>query len=236
VLLRDLSNKSVNLLSKMNTDSQKKQARYVVSKLKKNYPNAHCELHHSNPVELLVATVMSAQCTDVMVNKVNKVFFKKYKLPEGVADLPLSKLEKEINSIGLYKNKAKNIKKLCQILVEKYDGKIPETLAELIELPGVGRKTANVVLGEIYNKPEGVVVDTHVKRLSKRLKLTESENPVVVERDLMEVLPKKHWVQFAHWMIFHGRRRCKAQNPVCSDCDFRRKCDYYENNYKQGNL
>jgi len=218
----------------MNTDDKKKQARYVIRKLKKNYPGAHCELHHNNPVELLVATVMSAQCTDVMVNKVNKTFFKNYKLPHEVIDLPLPKLEKEINSIGLYKNKAKNIKKLCQILVEKYDGQIPDTLEKLVELPGVGRKTANVVLGEIFNKPEGVVVDTHVKRLSKRLRLTESENPVVVEKDLIEILPKKHWVQFAHWMIFHGRRKCKAQNPICFDCDFKRKCDYYNENYKQG--
>jgi len=216
----------------MNSDATKKQARYVISKLKKNYPNAHCELHHRNPVELLVATVMSAQCTDVMVNKVNKVFFENYKLPWDAVDASVAKLEKEINSIGLYKNKAKNIKKLCQILVEKYEGQIPETLEELVELPGVGRKTANVVLGEIFNKPEGVVVDTHVKRLSKRLSLTDSDNPVVVEKDLMKVVPKKHWVQFAHWMIFHGRRRCKAQNPICDDCDFKRKCAYYSQEYR----
>lgn len=215
----------------MTVDTAKKQARYVIGKLKKNYPEAHCELHHESPVELLVATVMSAQCTDVMVNRVNKKFFKNYKLPFEIVDLPLSKLEKEINSIGLYKNKSKNIKRLCQILVDKYDGQIPKSLDELIELPGVGRKTANVVLGEIFNRPEGVVVDTHVKRLSKRLGLTASDNPVVVEKDLMKVLPKKHWVQFAHWMIFHGRRRCKAQNPICADCDFRRKCDYYKENY-----
>jgi len=215
----------------MDVESTKKQARYVIGKLKKNYPNAHCELHHSNPVELLVATVMSAQCTDVMVNRVNEVFFKNYKLPEDAVNAPVAKIEKEINSIGLYKNKAKNIKKLCQILVDKYEGQIPETLDDLVELPGVGRKTANVVLGEIFNRPEGVVVDTHVKRLSNRLGLSQSDNPVVVEKDLVKIIPKKHWVQFAHWMIFHGRRRCKAQNPICTDCDFRRKCDYYKENH-----
>lgn len=175
---------------------------------------------------------MSAQCTDVMVNKVTKTFFKNYSLPDEVAKLPVKTIEKEINSIGLYKNKAKNIKSLCNILIDDYGGEVPNSLDELVKLPGVGRKTANVVLGEVFNKPEGVVVDTHVKRLSKRLGLTTSENPVVVERDLMELLPKKHWVQFAHWMIFHGRRMCKAQNPQCAGCDFRRKCDYYQNENK----
>lgn len=216
----------------MKKEKLKKQASYVVAKLKKNYPNAHCELHHNSPAELLVATLMSAQCTDVMVNKVTKVFFKNYQIPDEVALLDLSKIEKEINSIGLYKNKAKNIKKLCIMLIELYDGEVPDSLERLIEFPGVGRKTANVVLGEIFNAPEGVVVDTHVKRLSKRLGLTESENPVVIEKELMELIPKKHWVQFAHWMIFHGRRQCKAQNPQCDTCDFRRKCDYYQKERK----
>lgn len=216
----------------MKNEKLKKQAVYVVNKLKKNYPHAHCELHHSNPVELLVATVMSAQCTDVMVNKVTKTFFKNYKLPGEVAKLPVKNIEKEINSIGLYKNKAKNIKSLCNILIDDYAGKVPDSLNELVKLPGVGRKTANVVLGEIFNAPEGVVVDTHVKRLSKRLGLTKSENPILVERELMELLPKKHWVQFAHWMIFHGRRKCKAQNPQCETCDFKRKCDYYQEEKK----
>lgn len=211
----------------MNQEELKKQARYVVSKLKALYPDAHCELHHNSPAELVVATVLSAQCTDERVNKVTKVFFSKYKLPEEVAELPVIEIEKEVKSTGFYRNKAKNIKSLCQILVSDYDGAVPDNLKDLVKLPGVGRKTANVVLGEVFNKPEGVVVDTHVKRLSNRLGLTKSENPVIIERDLMALLPKKHWVQFAHWMIFHGRKRCKAQNPKCSDCEMRRKC-YYE--------
>lgn len=206
----------------------KKQALYVVAKLKTLYPNAYCELVYSTPVELLVATVLSAQCTDVMVNRVTKTFFKNYKLPKEVARLNQKTIEHEIKSIGLYRNKAKNIKALCERLVKDYKSEVPETLDELVELPGVGRKTANVVLGEIFNSPEGVVVDTHVKRLSKRLGLTNSDNPVVIERELIELLPKKHWVQFAHWMIFHGRKVCKAANPQCEDCAFKRKCYYYK--------
>lgn len=206
----------------------KKQAQYVVKKLKATYPDAYCELVYSTPVELLVATVLSAQCTDVMVNRVTKTFFKNYKLPYEVAPLPVAKIEKEIKSIGLYRGKAKNIKSLCQVLIDEYDGEVPDTLEKLVKLAGVGRKTANVVLGEIFNKPEGVVVDTHVKRLSNRLGLTKSDNPVVVERELMQLIPKKHWVQFAHWMIFHGRRACKASNPQCGDCGFKRKCYHYK--------
>lgn len=206
----------------------KKQARYVVKKLKNTYPNAYCELVYSTPVELLVATVLSAQCTDVMVNRVTQTFFKNYKLPYEVAPLKVELIEKEIKSIGLYRSKAKNIKSLCQTLIDEYGGEVPSTLEELIGLAGVGRKTANVVLGEIFNKPEGVVVDTHVKRLSNRLGLTKSDNPVVIERELMELIPKKHWVQFAHWMIFHGRRACKASSPQCDDCGFKRKCYYYK--------
>lgn len=213
-------------VTKEEDEKLKKQARYVVKKLRELYPDAHCELVHSSPAELLVATVLSAQCTDVRVNKVTKVFFKKYKIPEEVALLDQEAIEKEVMSTGFYRNKAKNIKKLCEILVDIYQGKVPDKLSKLVELPGVGRKTANVVLGEIFNTPEGVVVDTHVKRLSKRLGLTESENPVIVERELMKLLPKKHWVQFAHWMIFHGRKVCKAINPRCDDCDFKRKCYY----------
>ncbi len=209
--------------------SLKKQARYVVKKLKETYPDAHCELNYETPAELLVATVLSAQCTDVMVNRVTETFFKNYKLPYEVAPLGVSKIEKEIKSIGLYRGKAKNIKALCQILIDEHEGEVPDTLDELVKLPGVGRKTANVVLGEIFGKPEGVVVDTHVKRLSNRLGLTVSQNPVVIEKELVKIVPKRHWVQFSHWMIFHGRRQCKASNPNCSDCGLKRKCYYFKN-------
>lgn len=215
----------------MSSENPKEQARYVVKKLKSLYPEAHCELFHSSPAELLVATVLSAQCTDVRVNKVTQVFFKKYKVPEEVAELSLKSIEAEVKSTGFYKNKAKSIKALCQTLVNDYKNTFPNKLKDLVELPGVGRKTANVVLGEIFNKPEGVVVDTHVKRLSNRLGLTESDNPVIVEKDLMKILPKKHWVQFAHWMIFHGRRQCKARNPICETCSLKRKCYYYKNHH-----
>ncbi len=210
------------------TEETKKQAKYVVKKLKSTYPDAYCELVYTTPVELLVATVLSAQCTDVMVNRVTKTFFKNYKLPYEVAPLHVSKIEKEIKSIGLYRSKAKNIKALCKALIENQGGEVPDTLEELVKLSGVGRKTANVVLGEIFNKPEGVVVDTHVKRLSNRLGLTQSDNPIVIERELMKLIPKKHWVQFAHWMIFHGRKACKASNPQCDDCGFKRKCYHYK--------
>lgn len=207
---------------------RQKQARYVVKKLKELYPDAHCELYYAKPVELVIATVLSAQCTDERVNKVTKVFFKKYKAPEEIANLSVEKIEKEIRSTGFFRNKAKNIKALCESIIVNYDGKVPDNLRDLVKLPGVGRKTANVVLGEIFNKPEGVVVDTHVRRLSNRLGLTKSQNPVVIERNLMETLPKKYWVVFAHWMIFHGRRQCKAQNPRCTDCALKRKCYYYQ--------
>lgn len=207
---------------------RKKQATYVVKKLTELYPNAHCELHHRTGPELLVATILSAQCTDERVNKVTKVFFNAFKVPEEVAELELSVIEDQVRSTGFFKNKAKNIKATCQTLVNEYKGGLPNQLEKLVKLPGVGRKTANVVLGEIFNKPEGVVVDTHVKRLSFRLGLTKSKNPVVIERELMELLPKKHWVQFAHWMIFHGRRLCKAINPQCGDCPLKRKCYHYQ--------
>ncbi len=208
----------------------KRQAAYVVGKLKKLYPDAYCELVYSSPAELLIATVLSAQCTDVRVNKVTQVFFKKYKAPEEIAKLSQEDVEHEVKSTGFYRNKAKNIRALCKMLVNEHHGEVPDKLSKLIELPGVGRKTANVVLGEIFNNPEGVVVDTHVKRLSKRLGLTKSENPVIIERELIALLPKKHWVQFAHWMIFHGRKVCKAVKPQCKECDFRRKCHHYRAN------
>ncbi len=222
-----MSNKGVSVLLIMDNEKLKQQAKYVVAKLKRLYPDAYCALVYSSPVELLVATVLSAQCMDVTVNKVTKNFFKKYKFPEEVAKLSREEIQKEIKSIGLYKNKAKNIKSLCQILVNEYSSKVPDKLSCLIKLPGVGRKTANVVLGEIFNKSEGIVVDTHVKRLSKRLGLTESENPVIVERELMGILHKRYWVKFAHQMVLHGRKVCRAVNPHCINCAFKKKCYYY---------
>ncbi len=223
----DLSNKSVTILLIVNDEKLKQQTKYVTTKLKHLYPDAYCQLVYSSPIELLVATVLSAQCMDVTVNKVTKNFFKKYKFPEEVAKLSSQDIQEEIKSIGLYKSKAKNIKGLCQKLVNEYSSKVPDKLNSLIKLPGVGRKTANVVLGEIFNKPEGIVVDTHVKRLSKRLGLTKSENPVIIERELMAILHKKYWVKFAHWMIFHGRKVCRAVNPHCINCSFKKKCYYY---------
>ena len=211
----------------MDFGRRKKQALYVVKKLHELYPDAHCELHHSTPEELLVATVLSAQCTDKRVNKVTKVFFSRYKIPQETAKLDVKLIEKEIKSTGFYRNKAKNIKALSEILMVEYDGEIPNNLKSLVKLPGVGRKTANVILGEVFNKPEGVVVDTHVRRLSNHLGLTEHQNPEVIERDLIKVVPKKHWVRFSHWMIFHGRRLCKARNPDCKACPLKRKCYYY---------
>ncbi len=177
-----------------------------------------CELDYDSPEELLVATILSAQCTDKRVNIVTKKLFKDCKIPEELATWSLEKIEAYIFSTGFYKNKAKSLKFMSQDLVDHHKSKVPQKLAELIQLRGVGRKTANVVLGECFNAPEGVVVDTHVGRLAKRLGLTASENPVKIEQDLMKVIPKEYWVRFAHWLILHGRGPCKSRKTHCEKC------------------
>ena len=188
------------------------------------YPDAHCELDFKNPLELLVATILSAQCTDVRVNMVTKSLFKRCKSAADYAGIPQVELEEIIRSTGFYRNKAKSLRGMGEALVERHGGKVPRTMEELSAIPGAGRKTANVVLGNAFDINEGVVVDTHVGRLSLRLGLTTNTDPVKVEQDLMKLFPKEKWTLLSHWLIWHGRRRCKARNPDCYECELRSLC------------
>jgi endonuclease-3 len=200
------------------------RAKKVVAALRKEYPDAVCALVHRSPFELLVATILSAQCTDERVNMVTPALFKKYSGPAAFAAAPLPAIEKAIQSTGFFRNKAKSIKACSQALIEHHGGEVPEDLESLVELAGVGRKTANVVLGVAYGKATGVVVDTHVGRLSRRLGLTENTDPVKVEADLMQLLPKKEWIDFSHRMIYHGRQVCIARRPRCEACVMQSFC------------
>jgi len=188
------------------------------------YPEAHCELGFANPLELLVATILSAQCTDKRVNMVTPALFKKYKTARAYAETPQETLEKEIQSTGFFRSKATSIRSMAADLVAKHGGKVPATMEDLTALRGVGRKTANVVLGNAFGINEGVVVDTHVKRLSKRLGLTKQTDPGKIEQDLMKLLPRNQWVVFSHWLIWHGRRRCYARKPDCDGCEVQHLC------------
>lgn len=204
----------------------KKRVDKILPILKKTYPDAKIALDHSDPLQLLVATIMSAQCTDVRVNIVTKDLFKKYKTTADYANADLEELQEDIRSTGFYKNKAKNIKAGCQMIIEKFNGKVPSTMEELLQLPGVGRKTANVLLGNAFDTP-GITCDTHVIRLSRRLGLSENTDPVKLELDLMEIVPKtKHggWTMFSHLLIFHGRNICKARKPDCQNCPINNVC------------
>ncbi len=207
--------------------SAAERARLVCQALGRAYPDAHCELIFSNPLELLVATILSAQCTDVQVNKVTPALFRKYRSARDYAEAEAAELEDDLKAIGLYRNKAKNIRACGRLLVEEHEGKVPATMEELVRLPGVGRKTANVVLGNAFGQNVGVVVDTHVARLSARLKLTRQTDPVKIEAELMKLVPQEKWTLFSHWLIFHGRRRCKAQKPDCAGCEIAAMCPSY---------
>jgi endonuclease-3 len=188
------------------------------------YPDAHCELDFRNALQLLVATILSAQSTDRRVNMVTPALFRKYRTAKSYADAPLPELENAIKSTGFYRNKAKSIRGAAREIVEKHNGKVPDTMAKLCELPGVGRKTANVVLGNAFHKDEGIVVDTHVIRLSQRLGLTKQKDPVKIELDLMKLVPRSDWTDWSHWLIWHGRRRCYARKPDCSRCEVFKLC------------
>jgi endonuclease III len=203
------------------------RAKALCEVLPRIYPGAHCELDFSNPLELLIATILSAQCTDVQVNKVTPALFKKYRAARDYAEADPAELEHDLRAIGLYRNKAKNIRACCRLLVEEHGGKVPETMDALVRLPGVGRKTANVVLGNAFGQNVGVVVDTHVARLSARLGLTRQTDPMKIEPVLMKLVPQKDWTMFSHWLIFHGRRRCKAINPDCPNCELKDLCPSY---------
>jgi endonuclease-3 len=200
------------------------RAMKIIAALRRTYPDAHCELNFSNPLELLIATILSAQCTDKRVNIVTKDLFGKYRLAADYADAPAAKLEQAIRTTGFFRNKAKNIRACCAALVKQFGGEMPRTMDELHALAGVGRKTANVVLGNAFGINAGVVVDTHVTRLSNRLGLTKETDAVKIERELMALVPQKQWALFSHWLIWHGRRRCGARRPDCANCEIRKLC------------
>ena len=197
---------------------RKKRTAEIIKRLKKAYPDAHCALNHTNPFELLIATILSAQCTDERVNIVTADLFRKYRGPEDFVKVSQQELERDIHSTGFFRNKAKNIKAASQRLIEVYNGEIPRTMDEILTLGGVARKTGNVVLGNAFGIASGVVVDTHVSRLSQRLGLTEQKTPEKIERDLQELVPKKDWVMFSDWLIYHGRQICNARKPKCHEC------------------
>ena len=203
--------------------SAKERAQRINRGLAKLYPHAHCVLHYDNPLQLLIATILSAQCTDVRVNMVTPALFARYPDAQAFADADIGELEKAIQSTGFFRNKAKNIQACCRLIVEKHGSQVPATMEELVPLPGIGRKTANVILGNAYGVP-GITVDTHVGRLSRRMGLTKHQDPVKVEHDLMELVPKKDWTMFSHRMIFHGRQVCAALKPNCDGCGVAKDC------------
>lgn len=194
------------------------QVHAIISELRRLYPDAKCSLNYSNPLELLVATQLSAQCTDERVNIVTQQLFKKYRTVEDYATAKQEELEQDIRSIGFYRNKAKNIRTACQRIITEYGGEVPHTMAGLVSLAGVARKTANVVLGNAFGIVEGFVVDTHIGRLSRRFGWTSNEDPVKVEKDLMRIIPQQDWLDLSHLLIFHGRAVCYARNPQCERC------------------
>lgn len=202
----------------------KRHARRVVKALSAAYPQAECELVHESPLQLLVATILSAQCTDVRVNLVTPALFGKYRTAAAFAAADPTELEEEIRTTGFFRNKAKNIRACCQALVDQHGGEVPREIEPLVALPGVGRKTANVVLGTAYGIASGVVVDTHVTRLSGRLGLSEHQDAVKIESDLMATVPSSEWIALSHRMILHGRRVCKARGPDCERCSLAKVC------------
>lgn len=206
------------------TAPAKRHAAQVVKILAKTYPAAKCALDYRSPLELLIATILSAQCTDVRVNIVTKELFQKYRSAADYAAADPRQLESEIKSTGFFRSKTKSIQAACRTLIEEYGGEVPQDIEALVKLPGVGRKTANVVLGTAFGIASGVVVDTHVRRVSKRLGLTKHKEPEKIERDLMAVLPKKEWVAFSHRVIHHGRRICVARKPKCDVCTLNKVC------------
>ncbi|MBE0544444.1 MAG: endonuclease III [Verrucomicrobia bacterium] len=200
------------------------RTRKILAGLQKTYPDAHCELNFSNPLELLIATILSAQCTDKRVNLVTADLFKKYRSAADFANADLAGLEQEIKTTGFFRNKAKNIKACCAALVDRHGGEVPRTMEELTRLGGVGRKTANVVLGNAFGINVGVVVDTHVTRLANRLGLTKQQDAEKIEQELIPLVPREQWTLFSHWLIWHGRRRCDARKPDCGGCEIAKLC------------
>jgi len=206
----------------------------LIKRLKKAYPTAHCALNHTTAFELLVATILSAQCTDERVNIVTADLFRKYRGPRDFADVPQEELERDIHSTGFFRNKAKSIRAASQRILDEFGGAVPNTMDEILSLAGVARKTANVVLGNAFGIASGVVVDTHVSRLSQRLGLTKEKTPEKIELDLQAFVPKKDWIMFSHWLIFHGRQICHARKPKCRECVLADECPSYRLFIKSG--
>jgi len=205
----------------------KKRVREIIKRLKKTYPDAKIALNFKNPLQLLVATILSAQCTDERVNEVTKDLFKKYKTAKDFAEADLDELAEDIKSTGFYRQKAKYIKECCKIIVEKYNGEVPKTMEELLELPGVARKTANIVLANAYGIVEGIPVDTHVRKISQRLGIVSSKQPEKMEKELMEIVPKKDWFAFPYLIQAHGRKICLGRKPKCEECILKDLCNAY---------
>ena len=216
-------------------EALKEHISLVIEKLRKVYPDAHCELDFANPLQLLVATILSAQCTDKRVNLVTRDLFKKLKTAADFAAIPQAELEVDIKSTGFFRNKSKSLRSMAQDLVDKFGGKVPGSMGELTSLAGVGRKTANVVLGNAFGINEGIVVDTHVRRLAERLGLTRQTDPDKIEIELMKLVPQNEWTNFSHWLIWHGRRCCYAQKPDCAHCDLASICPSFPELSKLGN-
>ena len=206
----------------------------IIKRLKKTYPTAHSALNHTNAFELLIATILSAQCTDERVNIVTSTLFRKYRGPKDLAEVPQEELEQDIRSTGFFRNKARNIRAASQRILDEYGGEVPQTMDELLTLGGVARKTANVVMGNAFGIASGVVVDTHVSRLSQRLGLTKQTTPEKIEIDLQKLVPKNDWVMFSHWLIFHGRQICHARKPKCRECVLADTCPSYPIYIKTG--
>lgn len=201
-----------------------KRVAAILAKLDKAYPNATCELKHENSFQLLISTILSAQCTDVRVNQVTETLYKKYPNPEAFAYATPSELEQEIRPTGFFRNKTKSVMGASKAILETFGGQVPRTMEEILTLPGVARKTGNVVLGTAYGIASGIVVDTHVQRLSNRLDLTHNEDPKKIEQDLMQIIPREKWIQFSHQIIWHGRRVCQARKPKCVECNMESLC------------
>jgi endonuclease-3 len=209
--------------TKVDTEQARQRVRKIIPVLKRSYPEARVALNYVNPLELLIATILSAQCTDVRVNMVTKDLFKKYKSAQDWANADIKQIESDIRSTGFFRNKAKNIKGACAAIIDKHNTKVPDSMDKLVELPGVGRKTANCVLGGAFGKP-AITCDTHVIRLSRRLELSDNSNPVKLEFDLAEIIPKRSWYAFSNRLIWHGRNICKARKPDCQNCPIAKYC------------
>ena len=205
-------------------ETNSNRANEIISWLREEYADAHCSLNHTNALELLIATIVSAQCTDDRLNIVTENLFRKYRTAEDYANADQAELEQDIHSTGFFRNKAKNIRAACEKILRDFGGEVPQTMDELVSLPGVARKTANVVLGNVFGIASGIVVDTHVSRLSQRLALTLHDAPEKIEQDLMKIVPQEDWIQFSHWLIAHGRKICQARKPKCEECELEKLC------------